>query len=245
MKGELLKLEDVSTFYGPIQALRRVSLDVGEGAIVTVLGANGAGKTTLMNTISGLIHPREGRISFQGKPIDRLPAERIVRLGIIQVPEGRQLFPDLTVMENLRMGAFARRDHKGIKQDLERVFAHLPVLHERGGQLAGTLSGGEQQMLAIGRALMGKPKLLLLDEPSLGLSPVLVRQLFGIIKELNREGTTMLLAEQNAHMALAAAGWGYVLETGKIALEGGTAELRENERVRQLYLGVKEAVPKP
>jgi branched-chain amino acid transport system ATP-binding protein len=239
--AELLGLEDVSTFYGPIQALKSVELRVAEGAIVTVLGVNGAGKTTLMNTISGLIHPRAGRIIFQGRGIEHLSAERIVRLGIVQVPEGRQLFPDLTVLENLRMGAFARRDRQSIKADLERVFSHFPVLRERGKQLAGTLSGGEQQMLAIGRALMGKPKLLLLDEPSLGLSPVLVRDLFGIIKGLNREGTTILLAEQNAHMALNTADYGYVLETGQIALEGPAAELRQNERVRQLYLGVQEA----
>lgn len=239
----MLKLEGVSTYYGPIQALEEVSLSVEEGAIVAALGANGAGKTTLMNTISGLLHPRQGAITFRGQQIDHLSAERIVRLGIIQVPEGRQLFPGLTVADNLRMGAFTRRDRREIKRDLEDVFLHFSVLRERQGQLAGTLSGGEQQMLAIARALMGKPTVLLLDEPSLGLSPVVVRELFGIIRELNAEGTTMLLAEQNAHMALAAAQWGYVLETGKIALEGRTAELRQNERVKQLYLGAKEVAP--
>ncbi len=239
----MLKLDGVSTYYGPIQALKEVSLSVEEGASVAVLGANGAGKTTLMNTVSGLIHPRQGEISFGGRRIDRLSAERIVRLGIVQVPEGRQLFPGLTVAENLRMGAFTRQDRREIKHDLESVFLHFSILRERQGQLAGTLSGGEQQMLAIARSLMGKPQVLLLDEPSLGLSPVLVRELFGVLRELNRAGTTMLLAEQNAHMALAIAEWGYVLETGKIALEGGTAELRENERVKQLYLGAKEAAP--
>lgn len=242
----MLELEGVKTYYGPIEALKAISLGVEERAIVAVLGANGAGKTTLMNTVSGLIHPREGEITFQSRRIDQLPAERIVRLGIIQVPEGRQLFPGLTVAENLRMGAFARQDRReDIKADLKRAFLHFPVLQERQGQLAGTLSGGEQQMLAIARALMAGPKLLLLDEPSLGLSPVLVRELFQVIAELNRQGTTMLLAEQNAHMALATADYGYVLETGKIALAGKSAELREDERVQQLYLGVKEAAPNP
>jgi len=241
----LLELKGVRTCYGPIEALKGISLRVAEGTIVTVLGANGAGKTTLMNTISGLLHPRAGRITFQGRRIGHLAAEKIVRLGIIQVPEGRQLFPDLSVLENLRMGAFARRDRGGIKADLERVFSHFPVLRERRGQLAGTLSGGEQQQLAIGRALMSRPRLLLLDEPSLGLSPVLVRELFAIIQELNHEGTTILLAEQNAYMALSTADYGYVLETGQIALEGPAAELRQNERVRQLYLGVREATPNP
>lgn len=243
----MLKLEGVSTYYGPIQALKEVTLEVEAGAIVAVLGANGAGKTTLMSTISGLVHPRAGMITFEGRRIDRLPAERIVRLGISLVPEGRQLFPDLTVWENLRMGAFIQRDHRGIKESLERAFAHFPVLKERRGQLAGTLSGGEQQMLAIARGLMARPKLLLLDEPSLGLSPVLVRELFRIIRELNREGTTLLLAEQNAHMALATATRGYILETGRIALSGPAAELRANERVRQLYLGgqARAASPKP
>ncbi|MGQ9477525.1 MAG: ABC transporter ATP-binding protein [Candidatus Bipolaricaulia bacterium] len=240
----MLRLEGVSTYYGPIQALKEVTLEVEEGAIVTVLGVNGAGKTTLMNTISGLVHPRSGQITFQGRRIDRLPAERIVRLGISQVPEGRQLFPDLTVWENLRMGAFVQRDHQGLKQSLERVLTHFPVLRERRSQLAGTLSGGEQQMLAIARGLMARPRLLLLDEPSLGLSPVLVRELFRIIKELNREGTTILLAEQNAHMALATATWGYILETGRLALSGPSGELRANEQVRQLYLGIRATSPK-
>lgn len=233
----MLELQEVQTYYGPIAALKGVSLKVADEAVVAVLGANGAGKTTLMNTISGLIHPRAGQILFLGRRIERLPAERVVRLGIIQVPEGRQLFPDLTVLENLRMGAFVRRDHREIRADLERVFAHFPVLRERKGQLAGTLSGGEQQQLAIARALMARPKLLLLDEPSLGLSPVLVRELFQVIRELNREGVTILLAEQNAHMALQTADYGYVLETGKVALEGEASALREDERVRQLYLG--------
>lgn len=237
----MLKLEEVNTFYGPIHALKGISLEVAEGVIVAILGANGAGKTTLINTISGLIHPRTGKITFEGKRIERSPTEQIVRLGIIQVPEGRQLFPDLTVAENLRMGAFTRNDRAGVKRDLDWVFVHFPVLRERLSQLAGTLSGGEQQQLAIARALMANPKLLLLDEPSLGLSPMLVRGLFQIIKGLNEEGTTMLLAEQNAHMALAIAHHGYVLETGEIALEGKTDELRRDEKVKQLYLGIREA----
>ena len=237
-RWRLLRLEGVSTYYGPIQALKEVTLEVEEGAIVAVLGANGAGKTTLMNTISGLLHPRGGRITFENRRIERLPAERIVRLGIVQVPEGRQLFPDLTVWENLRMGAFVRRDPRGIKESLERALALFPVLRERRGQLAGTLSGGEQQMLAVARALMGRPRLLLLDEPSLGLSPILVRELFAILQALNGEGTTMVLAEQNAHMALTIARYGYILETGRIGLAGKTEELRANEKVKQLYLGI-------
>lgn len=240
----MLELEGVHTFYGPIHALKGISLKVAEGSIVAVLGANGAGKTTLINTISGLIHPQRGRIEFQGQRIERLAPERIVRLGITQVPEGRQLFPDLTVAENLRMGAFTRRDKAGVKRDLAWVLGHFPALEERLSQLAGTLSGGEQQMLAIARALMARPKLLLLDEPSLGLSPKLVRELFRIIKNLNEEGTSMLLAEQNAHMALSIAHYGYVLETGAIALEGEAEELKRDERVRRLYLGIKEAPSK-
>ncbi|MCR4404294.1 MAG: ABC transporter ATP-binding protein [Candidatus Acetothermia bacterium] len=239
----MLRLEGVSTYYGPIQALKEITLEVEEGAVVAVLGANGAGKTTLMNTISGLLHPRGGQITFEGRRIDRLPTERIVRLGIIQVPEGRQLFPDLTVAENLRMGAFVQRDHRGIKESLERVFAHFPVLMDRRGQLAGTLSGGEQQMLAIARALMARPRLLLLDEPSLGLSPILVRELFTILRTLNGEGTTMVLAEQNSHMALTIARYGYILETGRIGLAGKSEELRANKKVKQLYLGIRERSP--
>lgn len=237
----MLKLEGVNTFYGPIQALKEVSLEVAEGAIVAILGANGAGKTTLINTISGLIHPRGGKIEYQGQRIDHFPAERLVRLGITQVPEGRQLFPDLTVAENLRMGAFTRNDKTEVKRDLERVLGHFSVLRERLPQLAGTLSGGEQQMVAIARALMAKPKLLLLDEPSLGLSPMLVRELFGVLETLNREGTTMLIAEQNAHIALIIAQYGYILETGEIALEGKAGELRRDEKVKQLYLGIRRA----
>jgi branched-chain amino acid transport system ATP-binding protein len=239
-RSRLLKLEGVNTYYGPIQALKEITLEVEEGVIVAVLGANGAGKTTLINTISGLLHPRGGQITFQNRRIERLPAERIVRLGIIQVPEGRQLFPDLTVAENLRMGAFVQRDHQGIKQSLERAFAHFPVLRERRGQLAGTLSGGEQQMLAIARALMARPRLLLLDEPSLGLSPLLVRELFRILQTLNAEGATMVLAEQNSHMALTIAQYGYILEIGRIGLAGKTEELKTNQRVKQLYLGIRE-----
>jgi branched-chain amino acid transport system ATP-binding protein len=235
----LLKLENVSTWYGPIRALEEVSLEVADGVMAAVLGANGAGKTTLMNTISGLMHPREGRIEFSGVRIDHARSDKIVRLGVVQVPEGRQLFPDLTVAENLRMGAYVRRDRAGTKDDQAWVFARFPVLKDRVRQLAGTLSGGEQQMLAIGRALMARPRLLLLDEPSLGLSPILVRQLFDTIGGLNRDGTTILVAEQNAHIALATSTCGFVLETGRLALEGRCEELRGDVRVRKLYLGGK------
>ncbi len=236
----LLELEGVSTYYGAIQALREVGLALEDGAIGAVLGANGAGKTTLMNTVSGLLHPRLGRIRFRGTSIERASPERIVRLGVIQVPEGRQLFPDLSVAENLRMGAFARRDRAQARGDQTKILDHFPALQGRLRQLAGTLSGGEQQMLAIARALMGKPHLLLLDEPSLGLSPLLVRKLFEILATLNREGATLLLAEQNAHMALQIAHVGFVLETGRLALAGDSGALRADARVRQLYLGVKD-----
>lgn len=240
----MLELAGVWTYYGPIAALKGVSLKVPQGTIVAVLGPNGAGKTTLINTISGLLHPRSGKITFQGQHIERLPPERIVRMGIVQVPEGRQLFPHLSVMENLRMGAFVRRDSE-VKADLERVFVHFPLLRERKRQLAGTLSGGEQQQLAIARALMARPKLLLLDEPSLGLSPVLVRELFKVIQELNREGTTILLGEQNAYMALNTSNYGYILETGQIVLAGAAATLQKDKRVRQLYLGMRRTAPNP
>jgi branched-chain amino acid transport system ATP-binding protein len=235
----LLRLEGVSTYYGPIQALKEITLEIADGAMAAVLGANGAGKTTLMNTISGLMHPRGGRIEFSGVRTERAKADRIVKLGVTQVPEGRQLFPDLTVGENLRMGAFVRKDRAAAKRDQLWVFERFPLLRDRVRQSAGTLSGGEQQMLAIGRALMARPKLLLLDEPSLGLSPLLVRQLFEIIGGLNRDGMTILVAEQNAHIALRTATCGFVLETGRLALEGRCEDLRGDERVRKLYLGVK------
>lgn len=234
----MLVCEGVSAFYGPIQALRDVSFSVSRGTILAVLGANGAGKTTLVNTISGLVRSRSGSIQLDGRRIDRLSPERIVRLGVTQVPEGRQLFPDLTVVENLRMGAYLRRGG-GVRTDLGAVLERFPALKGRTRQLAGTLSGGEQQMLAIARALMARPRLLLLDEPSLGLSPLLVRQLFQTLAELGREGMTMVLAEQNAHLSLEVAQRGVVLETGRVALEGRSDELRRTDRVRQLYLGVR------
>lgn len=234
----MLVCEGVSAFYGPIQALRDVSFSVSRGTILAVLGANGAGKTTLVNTISGLVRSRSGSIQLDGRRIDRLSPERIVRLGVTQVPEGRQLFPDLTVAENLRMGAYLRRGG-GVRTDLGAVLERFPALKGRTRQLAGTLSGGEQQMLAIARALMARPRLLLLDEPSLGLSPLLVRQLFQTLAELGREGMTMVLAEQNAHLSLEVAQRGVVLETGRVALEGRSDELRRTDRVRQLYLGVR------
>ena len=238
-----LELEDVWTYYGPIPALRGVSLRVGEGEVVAVLGPNGAGKTTLLRTISGLLRPRRGSIALDGRRMERGSPARMVRLGVVQVPEGRQLFPELTVLENLKMGAYTRRDGHGIRKDLERVFALFPVLKERSRQPAGTLSGGEQQMLAIARGLMARPKVLLLDEPSLGLAPALVTQLFRTIQELNqKEGLTVLLAEQNARQALRVAHRAYVLELGRVALEGSAQELQRDERVRQRYLG--QAHPK-
>jgi branched-chain amino acid transport system ATP-binding protein len=241
----VLAFEEVNTFYGPVHALKDVSFTVGKGEMVAVLGANGAGKTTLMNTTSGLIRPRSGHIQFDGKRIDHLPPERIVRLGVTQVPEGRQLFPDLTVAENLRMGAYARHDRAGVREDLQRVLDRFPVLKGRLRQLAGTLSGGEQQMLAIGRALVARPRLLLLDEPSLGLSPLLVRQLFQTLADLWREGMTIVVAEQNAYLSLEVASSAIVLETGRIALSGPSDELRQTDRVRQLYLGAKAGAAAP
>ncbi len=235
----MLALENVEVRYGPVVALRGVSLTVSEGQIVAVLGANGAGKTTLLRTISGLLRPTQGRLEFFGHDLKRLSPERIVRLGIVHVPEGRQLFPDLTVKENLWMGSYTRRDGF-IKDDWERVLSYFPVLRERLSQPAGTLSGGEQQMLAIGRALMARPKVLLLDEPSLGLAPLTVQNLFGFLKDLNsRDGMTLLLAEQNAHLSLHIAHKAYVLETGKVALEGPAQELRRDPKVQRLYLGAE------
>jgi len=236
----VLKFERVNTFYGPIHALKDVSFDVDKGALVAVLGANGAGKTTLMNTTCGLIRARSGQILLEGRRIDRLAPDRIVRLGITQVPEGRQLFPDLSVLENLRMGAYVRRDGATVRRDQADVFERFPALKGRARQIAGTLSGGEQQMLAIGRALMARPRVLLLDEPSLGLSPLLVRQLFDRLAALGREGITMVVAEQNAYLSLEVASHGIVLETGKVALSGSSDELRRTDRVRQLYLGTKD-----
>jgi len=233
----ILELNDVHSYYGHIHALKGVSLTVEKGEVVTLIGANGAGKTTTIRTISGLIHPRQGSIVLEGKRIDGLAPHLIVSKGVGQSPEGRQIFPRLTVMENLEMGAYARKDKDGIQRDIAHVFELFPRLAERRTQPGCTLSGGEQQMLAIGRALMTRPGVLLLDEPSMGLAPVLVETIFGIIAELNREGTTILLVEQNAAKALAVARRGYVLETGEIVLSDTAANLRQNERVRKAYLG--------
>jgi branched-chain amino acid transport system ATP-binding protein len=233
----LLRVSDVSASYGPIQALRDVSLEVSEGQIVALLGANGAGKSSTLKVISGILRPSGGSVEFLGQPIHRRSPESIVSLGISHVPEGRELFAELTVEENLRLGAYTRRD-SAIKGDIQRIFTYFPLLAEREKQPAGSLSGGEQQMLAIGRGLMARPKLLLLDEPSLGLAPTVVQEIFQIIKTINREeGLTVLLVEQNATMALRVSQYGYVLETGHIVLAAEAAELRENETVRRSYLG--------
>ncbi len=238
----LLRLSNVEAAYGPIVAIRGISLDVPEGQIVTVLGANGAGKTTVLKTISGVLEPTKGAVVFDGRGIERLAPDRVARLGIAHVPEGREVFPYLTVRENLLMGAYLRRDRERLAGDLERVCDYFPVLKARQGQHAGSLSGGEQQMLAIARALMLRPRLLLLDEPSLGLSPILVREIFEIIARVNREeGTTMLLVEQNAHMALGVAHYGYVLEVGRVVMEDTCHRLREKEDVREFYLGIKDS----
>jgi branched-chain amino acid transport system ATP-binding protein len=233
----MLEIKDIHTYYGNIQALKGVSIKVHEGEVCTLIGSNGAGKTTTLRTIQGLLQPRSGSILFEGQPIESLAAEKIVRLGISQSPEGRLIFPRMTVKENLEMGAFCRRDSLGIKSDTERVFNFFPRLRERINQKGGTLSGGEQQMLAIGRALMARPRLLLLDEPSMGLAPLLVSQIFSIITEINAQGTTILLVEQNARMALKVAHRGYVLQTGKVVLEGTANDLQSNETVKKAYLG--------
>jgi branched-chain amino acid transport system ATP-binding protein len=236
-KEPLLTVQGIATFYGNIQALKGISFEVPEGSIVTLLGANGAGKSTTLKSISGLTPPAQGGITFMRQAITGRPSEQVVRLGIAHVPEGRELFPELTVLENLKMGAFTRRDKRAVQQSLERVYAHFAILAERRSQLAGTLSGGEQQMLAIGRALMARPRLILLDEPSLGLAPKLVEEIFCIIHDIRASGATVLLVEQNANKALSIADYGYVLETGKIALEGASQQLLRNDHVRRLYLG--------
>jgi len=233
----LLDVENLHVYYGQIHALKGISLSVEAGEIVTLIGANGAGKSTTLKTISGLLRPRQGRVALAGEDLGALPAHEIVHKGVVQVPEGRRIFGQLAVIENLMMGAYTRIDQDGIGDDLERVFTLFPRLKERRTQVAGTLSGGEQQMLAIGRALMSRPRVLLLDEPSMGLAPVLVEQIFETITGINREGTTVLLVEQNAYMALQVARRGYVLQTGEIALAGSAQELRANEEVRKAYLG--------
>jgi branched-chain amino acid transport system ATP-binding protein len=233
----VLDLKDVHTYYGSIHALKGISLQVREGEIVTLIGANGAGKSTTLRSINGLNHPRKGRISFQGTDITNVVPHKVVKMGIAQSPEGRKLFPRMSVLENLEMGAFQREDRSTIKDDLARVYSLFPRLEERKHQKAGTLSGGEQQMCAIGRALMAHPKLLLLDEPSMGLAPIFVEKIFEIIQEINEQGTPILLVEQNALMALDTAHRGYVMETGRIALADDAKALRENEQVQKTYLG--------
>jgi branched-chain amino acid transport system ATP-binding protein len=240
--GELLVLANVESSYGPIRAIRGVSLKVRQGQIATVLGSNGAGKSTILKTISGVLNPSRGSVHFKGADITARDPADIVRRGLVHVPEGREVFPLLSVRENLLMGGFTRRDRDGLLRDLELVYSYFPILRERAAQDAGLLSGGQQQMLAISRALMGAPELVLLDEPSLGLSPKLTREIFEIVVRINRErGTTILLVEQNANMALNAADYGYVLENGRIVMEDSCDKLREKEDIREFYLGMKEA----
>jgi len=236
-KAPMLKIDNLHVYYGAIHAIKGVSLEVNQGEIVTLIGANGAGKSTTLRTISGLLKPKEGTIAFEGQSIGGVPAHEIVKQGISQVPEGRRIFAEMTVMENLELGAFTRSDKDGIKADLKMVFERFPRLEERKEQQAGTLSGGEQQMLAMGRALMSRPRLLLLDEPSMGLAPLLIREIFSIIVDINKTGTTVLLVEQNANMALSIAHRAYVLETGRITLSGDAKELAASEEVRKAYLG--------
>ncbi|MFJ5759492.1 ABC transporter ATP-binding protein [Neobacillus sp. NPDC093182] len=233
----MLKIEDINVYYGNIHALKGVSLDINEGEIVTLIGANGAGKSTLLKTISGLLKPKNGSILFEGQSISGKVAQAIVKQGLSHVPEGRRVFANMSVEENLELGAYLRKDKQGIKEDFEKVYNLFPRLLERRKQLSGTLSGGEQQMLAMGRALMARPKLLLLDEPSMGLAPLLVKTIFRIIEEINKSGTTILLVEQNANMALSIADRAYVIETGKIVLSGSSDELNQSDQIRMAYLG--------
>ena len=237
MAETMLKIDNIHVYYGAIHALKGVSLEVEKGEIVTLIGANGAGKSTTLRTISGLLAPKGGTISFLGDDIGGIPAHEIVKRGISQVPEGRRIFAEMSVQENLEMGAFIRKDKGGVEKDFDLVYERFPRLKERRRQQAGTLSGGEQQMLAMGRALMSRPKLLLLDEPSMGLAPLLIKEIFSIIEDINREGTTVLLVEQNANMALSIAHRAYVLETGRITLSGAAKELAVSEDVRKAYLG--------
>ncbi|GMV45798.1 MAG: ABC transporter ATP-binding protein [Pseudomonadota bacterium] len=242
MGEEILVLANVESAYGPVRAIRGVSLKVRRGEIATVLGSNGAGKTTILKTISGIIDPRRGSVHFEGRDITAQDPAAIVRRGLVHVPEGREVFALLSVRENLAMGAYTRSDRDAVARDIESAYAYFPVLRERARQEAGLLSGGQQQMLAIARALVAAPRMILLDEPSLGLSPLLTRSIFEIVVRINRErGTTILLVEQNAHLALEAADYGYVLESGRIVLEGSCAVLREKEDVKEFYLGMKEA----
>jgi branched-chain amino acid transport system ATP-binding protein len=233
----MLKIDNINVFYGAIHAIKGISLDVEEGQIVTLIGANGAGKSTTLKTISGLLKPKTGSVNFLDQDITGKKAQDIVKLGLCHVPEGRRIFANMSVLENLELGAFLRKDKAGIKEDMEKVYTRFPRLLERKGQSAGTLSGGEQQMLAMGRALMARPKFLMLDEPSMGLAPLLVKEIFSIIAEINKAGTTILLVEQNAHMALSIAHKAYVLETGTIVLSGDAKELAASDEIKKAYLG--------
>lgn len=233
----MLKITDLHVAYGGIKALRGIDLEVPEGKIVTLIGANGAGKSTTLRTISGLVPPVQGSITYNGKELLGMPINKIIEEGIVMVPEGRRVFPDMSVLENLKIGAYLRKDKAGIAEDIEWVYTLFPRLKERNWQMAGTLSGGEQQMLAVGRALLSRPKVLMMDEPSLGLAPLIVRDIFSIIKEINKQGMTILLIEQNANMALHVADIGYVLETGNITLKGPGKELLRDENVKRAYLG--------
>ncbi len=242
MADALLRVGNIETYYGPIMAIRGVSFDVPEGGIVTILGANGAGKTTILKTISGVMDPQKGTVEFAGRLIQRMDPDRIMRLGLSHVPEGREIFPFLSVRENLQMGAYTRSDKDGIAEDLDTIYGYFPVLKERAEQRAGQLSGGEQQMLAISRALMSRPKMMLLDEPSLGLAPKLVKEIFEIIRRINRErGVSVLLVEQNATMALKTADYGYVLELGRVVMEDSCDRLLEKDDIKEFYLGMKAA----
>ncbi len=233
----MLKVNEIDVYYGAIHALKKMSLEVEQGTIVTLIGANGAGKTTTLKTISGILRPKSGTITYKDKDITRVAPEKIVGMGISQVPEGRRIFPTMSVLENLEMGAYLRKDKKEIIKDMDNVFGRFPRLMERRKQMAGTLSGGEQQMLAIGRALMARPELMLMDEPSMGLAPLLVKEIFEIIKDINSRGTTILLVEQNANMALSVADKAYVIETGEIVLQGTAEQLMKSEEVKKAYLG--------
>ena len=236
----MLKVRDLVVAYGGIEALKGISIDVPDGQIVTLIGANGAGKSTLLRTIMGLVKPQSGTVEYNDEMINGLNSQRIVSRGITLVPEGRRVFPNLTVLENLRIGAYLRKDEDGITKDIQRIYELFPRLEERNWQMAGTLSGGEQQMLARGRALMSRPKIMMMDEPSLGLAPLVIKDIFNIIRRINESGTTVLLVEQNANMALKVAHHAYVLETGRIKMEGGGRELLENEEIKEAYLGKKK-----
>ncbi len=233
----MLEIKDIEVYYGMIQAIKGISFEVNEGEVIALIGANGAGKTTILHTITGLLSPKHGSVLFEGKDITKVPAHKIVSLGMAHVPEGRRVFADLTVYENLKMGAYTRKDKTEIDETLENVYQRFPRLKERKNQLAGTLSGGEQQMLAMGRALMSHPKIILMDEPSMGLSPILVNQIFDIIEEVSKSGTTVLLVEQNAKKALSIADRAYVLETGKIVLDGDAKALMDDDSIKKAYLG--------